>query len=87
MTPFRIIIREAQPHERQRIEAQTGEHLASDHCVAVWLGPDLVGWGDDYGTFHRIPVPGQRNLHDGVVEAQGELLLSTATDFWIAVTR
>lgn len=51
---FRIIIRETQPHERRLIEAKNaaGSDLGSDHCVAVWLGTKIIGWGDDYGTFH-----------------------------------
>lgn len=76
---FRIIIREAQPHERGEIEARTasGESIASDACVAVWLDASLVGWGDDYGTFHALPAP----TSSGDLERTGEALLAAAVEF------
>ena len=82
---FRIIIREAQPHERKWIEARTaaGPNLGSDHCVAVWLGARLVGWGDDYGSFHLLPGPSSA----GLIEEAGEALLATAVAFWEAEDR
>jgi hypothetical protein len=79
---FRVVIREAQPHERREIEARsaTGANLGSDHCVAVWLDARLVGWGDDYGTFHPLPAP----TSGGHLEEAGEKLLAAAVDFWEA---
>lgn len=80
MSSFRIIIREAQEHERRDIQAHTtsGEELGSDHCVAVWLDARIVGWGDDYGTFHPLPGP----TSDGKLEEAGEALLQAAVGFW-----
>lgn len=73
---FRIILREAQDHERDRIIAQHGQ-LGSDRCVALWLDAQLVGWFDDYGSFHRLP-PAAR----GQLAPAAEELLIAATRFW-----
>lgn len=79
---FRVIIREAEPHERREIEAW-GSSLASDHCIAVWLGGRLVGWGDDYGSFHPRCGP----ISAGRLEEIGEKLLEAAVEFWEAESK
>jgi hypothetical protein len=87
MTPaqpsdFRLIIREAQSHERREIEARNaaGAELGSDVCIAVWLDAKIVGWGDDYGSFHVLPAP----TSAGHLELAGEALLAAAVAFWEA---
>jgi hypothetical protein len=77
-----ISLREARPSEREEIESRTasGEPIASDACIVVYLGDRLVGWGDDYGTFHVLPAP----TSGGEVERAGEALLEFAGIFYDA---
>lgn len=45
--------------ERILIEKAHGP-LASDTCVIVTYGDALLGWADDYGTFHHMTATGLR---------------------------
>lgn len=81
---FRISIAPADPHERRYVEhteasgRMATESLASDACVIVRLGERIIGWGDDYGTFHLLPSPSSR----GLIEEAGGKLLVAAVEFW-----
>lgn len=82
---FHLRICPASDRDREFIETKHGD-LGSDACVCVWIYPHsgdfvgsrLIGWGDDYGTFHPIEAP----TSAGKLEAAGEVLLSAAQDFW-----
>ena len=78
-TPARFVTL-IQPCEPSEVQAHTasGEPLASDVCVGVWLDGRLVGWGDDYGTFRLLPAPSSA----GRIEDAGEELLDAAGRFW-----
>lgn len=79
---FGVVIREAEALERAAC-GRTHGTLASDHCVVVYVDGRLIGWGDDYGTFHPIEAPSSA----GKLEAAGEALLAAAQDFWEAEAR
>lgn len=64
---------------RRQVERMCGP-LASDVCVAVMVNAGLIGWGDDYGTFHPRDADS-----DGPLAAAAEGLLAAASDLW-AVT-
>lgn len=74
-----ITIQVATPQARAMIERKQAASLASDACVAIMDEQGVVGWGDDYGTFHpmwdRLPA---------TVDAlrEYEMLLQAASDIW-----
>lgn len=82
MPEFRLLIRAATLRERDQIEARTasGEGIASDACIGVWVDRRLVGWGDDYGTYRVLPAP----TSAGQLEEVGENLLAAAIALWEA---
>lgn len=82
---FRFVIRDAELVERDRIEAGTasGESLGSDACMVVSLDDKIIGWGDDYGTFHVLPAP----TSDSELERAGEALLAAAAGFYAVTLR
>jgi hypothetical protein len=45
--------------DRAAIELGTRQLIASDACVLIKFGDLLLGWGDDYGTFHPVCRLGQ----------------------------
>jgi hypothetical protein len=75
VTDFALSIRPASPVQRDVVEQLEGAPLGSDACVLVYVGPKLVGWGDDYGTFHGLE-------QSGVSRERGEALLQAATEVW-----
>lgn len=81
---FHLMIRQAQVDEREEIEARTASgELATDVCIAVWVDGQIVGWGDDYGTFRVLPAP----TSGGELERAGEALLEFAEIFYLAATK
>lgn len=75
---FSVSIKSATDEERRSIERTSSAPLASDACVLVRLNDRLIGWGDDYGTFH--PPTGPTSL--GRLEEAGERLLQAAVELW-----
>lgn len=59
MTALDVRVWAARPWERDLIERANGS-LASDACVLVAYGDQLLGWGDDYGTFRPLSSIGRR---------------------------
>lgn len=74
---FVVTVRAASSVQRRVVEDRTGGTLGSDACVIVKVGEELVGWGDDYGTFHPLTDP--------VLASAGEDLLSAALAVWESV--
>lgn len=56
------------------------ETIASDVCVGVWIDEKLIGWGDDYGTFHPVIAGEARAL--AALQGRAETLLDAATRFF-----
>lgn len=50
---FDVRVYQARRWERVMLEAKYGD-LASDSCVLLTYGDLIVGWADDYGTFHKL---------------------------------
>lgn len=75
---FTITIRSATDAEAKSLAEIEGGTLGSDACVLVYVGAELAGWGDDYGTFHPC--------NDGASRDKGgDALLAAAVDLWESV--
>lgn len=84
MLEFIITVRECGPHERDMIERISDDALGSDHCVGVFLGSRIIGWGDDYGTFWTVPHEGTTVRSE--LKTVGEDLLAAAVKFYETCT-
>lgn len=68
----------ASPEVRNLVEAFTRLPVASDACVVLMAGVDIVGWFDDYGTFHPLSDA----LASPKAIAQAEAFSTSACDLW-----
>ena len=55
MSLFSVIMAAPDSALRNEVRERFGEELASDACAVVTVQANILGWCDDYGTFHALP--------------------------------
>lgn len=75
MDSWNFVMRSATQAERWSIEQGNGP-LASDACIVLFYGGEMIGWGDDYGTFQPVSSLGRT----AAVKLAAEELLRALSD-------